>query len=170
MIPEQNSATGPQTYSPPTDYAGYLAASALGADLTPDELATLAGKAELRKLSKGEVLINEGDEDDHLYAVAQGDFEISRNDHRGGVGLGTLRPGMIFGELAFLVGLKRTATVKAASDNCCVIALRRGQLETLLSEHPVLVYKVMCSIVRSAYRTVNNMDGVYSDLVHYIHG
>lgn len=169
MIENQISEGGPQTQNLPTNSISYLSESALGAGLTADELNALANKIELRKLSKNEILISEGAEDSHLYAVAQGELGISREDHRGGVNFGTLKAGMIFGELAFLVGLKRTATVKAETNDACVIALRREQLESMLSEHPQVVYKVMCSIVRSAYRTVNNMDGDYSDLIHYVH-
>jgi CRP-like cAMP-binding protein len=72
--------------------------------------------------------------------------------------------------LAFLDGLKRTATVKVANNECCVIALRRQQLESLLSVDPSLVYKVMRAVVRSAHRTVNKMDATYTDLMRYISG
>ncbi|MDE2167205.1 MAG: cyclic nucleotide-binding domain-containing protein [Alphaproteobacteria bacterium] len=162
--------SGPQASNQSIDQIGYLAKSALGAGLTADELCALASKVELRKLVKNEVLISEGQEDDHLYAVAKGTLGISRDDMRGGASFGTLKAGMIFGELAFLAGLKRTATVKAEADDCWVIALRRKQLESLLMEYPQLVYKVMCSVIRSACTTVNNMDGTYVDLLHYIHG
>jgi CRP-like cAMP-binding protein len=75
------------------------------------------------------------------------------------------------GELAFLDGaLKRTASAQAATDGCCVIALRREELESLLLVDPSLVYKVMRAIVRSAHGTVGTMDNVYSDLMHYISG
>jgi CRP-like cAMP-binding protein len=72
--------------------------------------------------------------------------------------------------LAFLDGLKRTATVKAVNNESCVIALRRQQLESLLSVDPSLVYKVMRAVVRSAHRTVNQMDATYTDLMRYISG
>jgi CRP/FNR family transcriptional regulator, cyclic AMP receptor protein len=66
--------------------------------------------------------------------------------------------------------LKRTATVRAASDHCCIYALQRGKLESLLSADPLLVYNVMRAIVRSAHRTVGRMDVAYADLMQYIGG
>ena len=159
---------GPQVCSPPTDCMDCLAASALATELTPDQLRALFNTVEVRKLSKNEILISEGDTDDRLYAVAKGELEVSRTGARGQEVLCRLGPGAITGELAFLDGLKRTATVKAANDECCVIALRRHQLESLLSSDPSLVYNVMRAIVRSAHKTVGKMDTVYTDLLHYI--
>lgn len=170
MTDNQTDVAGAQARNPPTDIIGYLSASALGAELTADELSTLAKNVELRKLSKDEILISEAELDDRLYAVAQGKFAVLRSSARGQENLGTLGPGMIIGELAFLDGLKRTATIKAENDECCVIALRRKELESLISNHPLLVYKVMRAIVRSAHSTVGKMDAAYSDLLHYISG
>ena len=161
---------GLQVCNPPTDCIGCLAASALATELTADQLRALFNTIEVRKLSKNEILISEGDYDDRLYAVAKGELEVSREGGRGHEVLTLLGPGTITGELAFLDGLKRTATVKAANGECCVIILRRHQLESLLSADPSLVYKVMRAIVRSAHRTVGKMDDVYLDLMHYISG
>ncbi len=155
---------------PPSGCVNCLAASALATELTAEQLRVLFGTVEVRKLSKNEILISEGDYDDRLYAVAKGELEVSRAGARGQEVLSRLGPGTITGELAFLDGLKRTATVKAMSDECCVIALRRHQLESMLSVNPFLVYNVMRAIVRSAHGTVGKMDTVYTDLMHYVSG
>ena len=81
-----------------------------------------------------------------------------------------LGAGTITGELAFLDGLKRTATVRAATDNCCVMTLEREKVESILEVNPRLVYKIMRAILRSAHRTVGTMDKTYTDLMHYIQG
>jgi CRP/FNR family transcriptional regulator, cyclic AMP receptor protein len=139
--------------------------------LTADQLATLFDKVQVRKPAKKEVLVSEGDYDDHLYAVAAGEFEVSRKGARGQEILGRLGPGTMAGELAFLDGgLPRTASIEAATDGCCVITLRREDLEALLFVDPSLVYKVMRAIVRSVHRTVSKLDAVYSGLVHDIAG
>jgi CRP-like cAMP-binding protein len=145
-------------------------ATALAAELTEDQLRKLFDVLEVRKLSKNEVLIAEGDYDDQLYAIARGEFEIFR---RGDAGRETvlcrLGPGSVTGELAFLDGLKRTATVRAATEGeSCVVCIHRTQLEALLSEDPILVYKVMRAILRSAHGTVANLDTAYMDFVRYI--
>jgi CRP/FNR family cyclic AMP-dependent transcriptional regulator len=81
-----------------------------------------------------------------------------------------LGPGTITGELAFLDGLKRTATVRAATDDNCVIELARENLESMLEADPRLVYKVMRAILRSAHKTIGTMDRTYIDLMSYVQG
>jgi CRP-like cAMP-binding protein len=132
----------------------------------------LVDALEVRRLSKNEVLISEGEHDDYLYAIASGRFEIIRRGDSGHeVVLHRLGPGDITGELAFLDGLTRTATVRAASDeDSCVLCLHRDRLESLLSVDPSLVYKVMRAIIRSAHRTVGNLDTSYTDLTRYVLG
>jgi CRP-like cAMP-binding protein len=142
----------------------------LAAELTPDEVGALFKRVTVHKLARNEVLITEGTKDDHLFAIARGELGVYRKGGRGEENLARLKPGTIAGELAFLDGLRRTATVKAEQDESCVIALRREDLEALLPDHPLLVYKVMRSIVRAAHRTVGNMDATYSDLMYYISG
>jgi CRP-like cAMP-binding protein len=161
---------GVRVCDPPSGCVDCLAASALATELTGEQLRTLFGAMEVRKLSKNEILISEGDCDDRLYAVARGELEVYRAGAHGQDVLIRVGPGSIIGELAFLDGLRRTATVKAVNDECCVIALRRQHLESMLSTNPSVVYNVMRAIVRSAHGTVGKMDTVYTDLMHYISG
>jgi len=165
------TVAGPsQICNPPSGCLSCLSISSLATELTPEQTEKLFKRVQVRKLSKGETLIAEGTHDDHLFAIARGEFGVYRKGVRGEENLARLKPGMIAGELAFLDGLTRTASVKAEQDESCVIALRRDELESFLPEDPLLVYKVMRSIVRAAHRTVGTMDGVYSDLMHYISG
>jgi CRP-like cAMP-binding protein len=98
---------GPQICNPPTYCRYCLLASALATELTADQLDALFDVIEVRKLSKNEILISEGAYDDHLYALAKGELEISRAGERGQEALGRIHPGSIAGELAFLDGMKR---------------------------------------------------------------
>lgn len=148
-----------QACNPPMDCVGCLWASALATELTADQVDMLFNRVEVRELSKNEILIAEGDHDDRLYAIAKGELGIYRTGPCGQESLARLGAGTITGELTFLDGLKRTATVKAENDKCCVIGLCRNQLESLLSEDPILVYKVMRTVVRSAHETVDKFIG-----------
>lgn len=147
-----------------------LAESTLAKELTESQIQTLSTIIEPRILSKGEVLITEGEHDDRLYSIVRGDIEVSLERGHNQEVLAKIGPGNLIGELAFLDGLKRTATVSAISDQCCIYALHRSKLESLLESEPLLVYNVMRAIVRSAHRTVGTMDAVYADLMQYISG
>ena len=142
----------------------------MGAELTDEQLRTLCDIIEVKMLSKGETLISEGEYDDHLYAIAAGEMEVFlRSDGGREVSVQRLRQGSLTGELAFLEGLKRTATVQAKED-VCVVFLHRDRLEGLLSVDPLLVYRVMRAVVRSAHRKVGNLDTAYTDLTRYVLG
>jgi CRP/FNR family cyclic AMP-dependent transcriptional regulator len=148
-----------------------MARSGLSAELTDSEIELLFNIAYVRRLSKGEVLVSEGDDANCLYSIARGEFDVTRSTS-GDRELQLIRlgPGTITGELAFLDGLKRTATVRAATDDSCVIELARENLESMLEVDPRLVYKVMRAILRSAHKTVGTMDRTYIDLMSYVQG
>ena len=65
-----------------------------------------------RPVTKGEVVIRQGDSGDEFFAVSDGDFDIDMN----GVYLRTAPRGDFFGEVALLSNVTRTATVTAATD------------------------------------------------------
>ena len=162
---------GKHICNPPTACLACLARSGLSAELTDSEIDRLFAIANVRRFSKGEVVVSEGDDANCLYSIARGEFDVTRGasaDRE--VQLIRLGPGTITGELAFLDGLKRTATVRAAADDSCVIALKRENLESILEADPRLVYKIMRAILRSAHKTVGAMDRTYVDMMSYIQG
>lgn len=169
------SARGPSAVfgkdcNPPESCINCIRASALGAELTDEQLHTLRDVVEVHMLSKGEILISEGECDDHLYAIASGELEICRASDRGReISLQRLGPGSLTGELGFLEGLKRTATVRAKQD-VCIVSLHRDRLEGLLAVDPWLAYRIMRAVVRSAHGTVGNLDTAYADFVRFVSG
>ncbi len=159
---------GDEDCKPRSGCVNCVRASALGVELSDQELRTLCDAVDVRKLPKGEILISEGERDDRLYAIVSGKMEIYRVDDAGReISLQHVGPGEITGELGFVEGLKRTASVRAAEESC-VVSLSRDRLESLLPDHPWLVYKLMRSVVRSAHGTVHNLDTAYADFVRYV--
>ena len=148
-----------------------LVASNLAAELTESQTESLLNIVSIRRMSKGEALLFEGESDNNVYAIAKGKFEVVKGESVGReIPLAHLRPGMITGELAFLDGLKRTATVKAATDDCCAIALDRESVESMLEVDGMFVYKIMRTIVRSAYKTVAEMNAAHINILQHIQG
>lgn len=139
---------------PPQACMGCLAASSLAEELTPGQIKKLYDAVSIHRLAAGEVLVTEDHYDDHLYAVVRGEFEAARRD--GGdrdIPLARLPHGTVTDELAFLDRRRRTATVKAATDDACAIGLKPDGLEWLLRTDPDLVYHVMKAILRAAHKT-----------------
>ena len=148
-----------------------LAHSSVAFELTDDQVRALFGIARIRRVSQGEVLISEGESHGPLFVVARGELEVTRAvPGDSGISLGRLGPGMMAGHLTFVDGLKRTATVTASKDGTCVFAVERSDIEAMLKTDPLLVYRVMQAILRSATATVDDMNKDYAHSMRYIRG
>src|SRR5437773_1983764 len=98
----------------PEQCATLLRRSPIFKDLPADLLGRLTQLARVHRLGRDALLFAQGDEGDALYAVAEGLIGISIAD-RGAraVTLSLMEPGDVFGEIALLDGLPRTATARA---------------------------------------------------------
>lgn len=156
--------------SSPEPCVACLGASELAAAMSPDQVDALFRIAKPRRLSKGEVLIAEGGSGGPLFVVARGELDIARDSAGTGVSLARLGPGAMAGQLTFVDGLKRTATVTASADGTWVFAIERGDIEAMLKTDPLLVYRAMQAILRSATTTVDEMNRGFTESIRYIRG
>lgn len=102
-----------------------------------------------RSAAAGDVLMNEGDESSELVVVVSGSVHVSRRDRNGDeVRLRTLRPGAIVGEIGFLNGDARTATVTAETD-VELRVLTASSHERLRSEEPGVVIELYDRVLKS---------------------
>lgn len=64
----------------------------------------------------GEVIIREGEENRDLFILSQGTLEVSVEDEAKQIVVSEITPPEILGEISFLNGTPRTATVSAKTD------------------------------------------------------
>ena len=146
-----------------------LSKSKLAVELNDEERRVLAAAMTLRDLQHGEVLIREGSADDHLYVVASGVLGVVK-----GAGLeeevtiNAIRPGDVVGELSFLDGATRYASLVALSDTR-VLGLSREALEGLLETRPKVVYHVMRAIVRVVHEIQRRLSMQTAELTNYLY-
>lgn len=146
-----------------------LRASKLAIELTDDQCRTLAGAMELRTLAANEVLVREGSADEHLYLIVSGVLGVVKNaDRPERVTLNTLSAGDMVGELSWLDGSQRYASLVAAAPTT-VIGLTRARLEALLERDPQVVYRVMRAIVRAVHQIQVRLSIQQSELSNYIY-
>lgn len=146
-----------------------LRASRLAAELTDEQCRTLARKVELRDLANGELLVREGAPDDHLYVIVSGALGVVRHPQgEPPVALHTLVAGDFAGELSFIDGTERYASLEAHGPTR-VFALRREALEELLEEEPRVVYLVMRAIIRIAHNIQRRLSIQSVELSNYIY-
>ena len=146
-----------------------LSASKLAVELNDEERRVLAGAMTLRDLKHGEILIREGSADDHLYVVVSGVLGVVKGAGlEEEVTLNAIRPGNVVGELSFLDGATRYASLVALSDTR-VLGLSRADLEKLLDTKPKVVYHVMRAIVRVVHDIQRRMSMQTAELTNYLY-
>jgi len=93
---------------------------------------------EMLSLKNGETLIKEGDSGDSLYLVVEGRLKVFLNDFGEGEAIQMLEQGEIAGEVSFLKGVPRTATLVADGD-VKVGELKGDKAKEVLSPYPELM-------------------------------
>jgi CRP/FNR family cyclic AMP-dependent transcriptional regulator len=142
--------------------------SSLGAELSQAEAKILSEMMHLRELLDDEYLIEEGASDDSLHVLLGGKLEVVKRTAADGMAsLAILREGDLAGELSFIDGTTHTVGLRALS-NSLVLSLRRADFESIVDEHPQLVYKVMRAVARSAHKIVHHMNSECIELTNYI--
>ncbi len=146
-----------------------LRPSRLCAELDDEQCRTLAGIATLQDLVPGDVLVREGTTDARLYVIVSGVLGVVK-----GAGtpdattLATLSAGDFVDELGFMDDTPYYAS-KVAIAPTRVIGIERGRLESLLSTHPEVVYRVMRAIVRVTHQIQRRLAMQQSELSNYIY-
>jgi CRP-like cAMP-binding protein len=146
-----------------------LSKSKLAVELNDDERRVLAQAMTLRDLTQGETLVQEGVADDHLYVVTSGALGVVKaagTDNE--LNLNVIRPGDVVGELSFLDGATRYASLVALSDTR-VLGLSRDALESLLETRPKIVYHVMRAIVRVVHDIQRRLSMQTAELTNYLY-
>ncbi|MGE5148251.1 MAG: Crp/Fnr family transcriptional regulator [Candidatus Eiseniibacteriota bacterium] len=120
-------------------------------NLAPNLLHQLAHLCHVRTLPEGAVLFQQGDEGDALYAVVSGLIRIAVAGEGGKeLTLGLMEPGDVFGEIALLDGLTRTAGAQAAADTVLLVVQRAHFLQMLEAEPGLArhIIELLCERLR----------------------
>lgn len=140
----------------------------LSTELNDDQTAVLASLMKLETYAAHQVVAQEGSTDNRLYVVVDGSLSVIKQ-----VGgpeeslLLTLKVGDFAHELGFLDGAQRYASL-VAGGAARVLVLERQALESLIETHPMILYRVMCAIVRTVHRIQTRLSVQASELTNYI--
>src|SRR5271170_6789330 len=100
--------------------------------LDREQVGSLAGRLQLRRMEPGEALFAQGAEDAALYVVASGIVEVSRQVNAVSEVIGCIGAGEYVGEIGLLTGAPHAATATARS-HCQIFQLPREAIAPLLS-------------------------------------
>ncbi len=127
----------------PRQRAAAFERSVLFAGLPAAATEALAAHSRLLRFAPGEPVVREGDASRALYVIADGAAKVER----GSKVIGDLVRGELFGEMAFLTGEPRAATVRA-DGALSVVEVDSAALGTVLADIPNLVDELAARMAR----------------------
>lgn len=96
-----------------------------------------------KHFAKGEALINQGDEADHVFIIIEGHAQAFVD----GVKVGDVQKDEIFGAMAVFTHEKRSATV-ISSEACTVMVIPKDQFLSLMESNPRIAHSLVESMAR----------------------
>lgn len=115
-----------------------LASSPLMSELDSEDRTGIQELFKARRVAGGQDIVTEGEQDRTLYFVIRGQYQVHTRSPGGErLVLGTLGPGEFFGEVAFLSGSTRTATVTAQEDGV-LLTITWEALAPHIEKHPAI--------------------------------
>lgn len=141
----------------------FLKQASLFKGLSDRELETLAADFKKREFGAGEVIFYQGDPGHTLYLVESGQVRIFVNGIDGHETSVVLygRPGEIFGELAIIDGLPRSASAVAIM-NTIVHTLGRERFRAFMQSRPQLALNFMQTLTKKVRYNTHQMDSLAS--------
>lgn len=111
--------------------------------LAPDEIARLIEMSPVISCAPGDKIVGQDMAERSVFVVLDGAVEVQRD----GAFVALLPRGSVFGEVAFLLGIDRTADVVAAGE-ARVIALRERALNDLIASESKIAARFLLNLAR----------------------
>ncbi len=151
---EQILATRPaEVQAQPEQATQVSALGELGAELTASQGAALQARMRSLRFAPGELIIRQGDLDRTLLWVKAGTVTLSTSEAPDqGVRLSVIGAGAVFGEMAFLNGMARTAFAHAGSDGAALNTLSWEQFQAWRQSDPEGALLFVTALARMGIR------------------
>lgn len=135
-----------------------LKQSPLFSTLAPEDLRGLEDAAELVSAPKDAVILREGETTTELYLVASGRAQAVARDERGGrVPLNIFKAGDHFGEMSFIDGQPRSATVEALTP-VRLLRIPRPAFDRLIRENPEISFVLMRGLSEKIRKATHQLE------------
>ena len=140
------------------------------AELNDEDLSVIAKVLKEKDFKTGTTVFKEGEDGQSLYIIKRGEVKACKATPEGDLLTLTLhKDGDIFGEMSFLDGRPRSATIVAIAETK-VYVLEKGDFENLVDNHPRLIYKMLKNIVFNIHSIVRGMNTRYLEMINYMWG
>ncbi len=124
--------------------------------IEPRRLKLLAFTSERMVFQDGTALMQQGDPGDSAYIVLAGEADVFVSTPNGELKVATLGVNEIIGEIAILIDVPRTATVRA-SGQLTTLRISKDHFFRLMTEVPEMGIEVMKELARRLERTTADL-------------
>lgn len=142
------------------------------ASLTPllatfnaNELSLLSSFGDSRSYQADDIVIREGDENDHLYLLLKGKLEVLQTYDGQTKPVAILEAGDSLGEVSVFDPGPASATVRAVSE-AEVWLISRSSLDRLHAANPKVAYRLLSRITTCLSKRMRNMNDQLVDLAN----
>lgn len=135
------------------------------ANFNANELALLSSFGDSRSYQPGDIVIRQGDENDHLYLVLKGKLEVLQEVDGADRVVAVLEAGDSLGEVSIYDPGPASATVRAGSDSE-VWLITRDSLDRLHTASPKVAYRLLTRITTCLSKRMRDMNDKLVDLAN----
>ena len=139
-----------------------LRAIPLFARIEPSKLKLLAFTSERISFAEGDYLFRQGDDGDAAYIVLNGTAEVLAETPVGPIKVAQLGRHAIVGEMAILMNVPRTASVRAATA-LDTLSISKELFLKLIAEFPQIAIEIMRELAVRLERTTAQLRAAVSD-------
>jgi CRP-like cAMP-binding protein len=111
-------------------------------------MSTAPQQPTLRHYAPGEVIVAEGDVGREMFVIVAGGVRVMRGGGEVGRDIGAIGTGGIFGELALVEDMKRSATVVAGAEGAQVLPVNQARFVHLIGQQPAFALFVIQALGR----------------------
>jgi CRP-like cAMP-binding protein len=115
--------------------------------LPAEILVELTGSLCRLTCGEGETVIWEGSNNADVFILISGRLDVLMTRGQSEQRVGAVRPGEVFGEMSFITGERRSATVRAAADSECFV-LRAADLRIFIVKEPLILVQMAKVLAR----------------------
>lgn len=133
-----------------------LAKSAIFSLLPNDDRRAILDRFDLHEFKAGAPVLTEGETSDQIYIIKDGEAEVHTNKDGKMEVLSTLGPGRLFGEVAALRGIPRTASVSARTD-LATLCLSGADFHKILDAKPEIRQRVNDEVARRVRENIDRL-------------
>jgi len=130
-----------------SEYRSKIEGQPLFAEFNSEELTELLDLLDPVFAEDGEVIVKQDDRGDCMYILVEGEARITHRRAGRAIGLGIIRPGDFFGEIALVDYGPRSADVTALG-KCTLLKITQATISALAGVYPTAAFKFLIAVGR----------------------